>query len=62
MEAVGLEVVERREVIQLESSGYIARDHQPGDHRTWLMARLGKKAAGRELDGRTWDDYPAVTQ
>jgi protein gp37 len=60
MEAVGLEVVERREVIQLESSGYIARDHQPGDQRTWLMARLGKKAAGRELDGRTWDEYPAV--
>jgi protein gp37 len=26
------------------------------------MERLGKKAAGRELDGRTWDEYPqAVT-
>jgi protein gp37 len=23
--------------------------------------RIGKKAAGRELDGRTWDEYPAVT-
>lgn len=22
------------------------------------MARVGKKAAGRELDGRTWDEYP----
>jgi protein gp37 len=22
------------------------------------MARLGKKAAGRELDGRVWDEYP----
>ena len=22
------------------------------------MARVGKKAAGRELDGRTWDQYP----
>lgn len=22
------------------------------------MKRLGKKAAGRELDGRTWDEYP----
>jgi protein gp37 len=22
------------------------------------IARLGKKAAGRELDGRTWDEYP----
>lgn len=23
------------------------------------MYRVGKKAAGRELDGRTWDEYPA---
>lgn len=23
--------------------------------------RVGKKSAGRELDGRTWDEYPAVT-
>jgi protein gp37 len=26
-------------------------------HR-WEMRRLGKKAAGRELDGRTWDEFP----
>ncbi len=26
---------------------------------TWNMARVGKKAAGRLLDGRTWDQYPA---
>jgi protein gp37 len=25
------------------------------------MRRLGKKAAGRELDGRTWDEFPAVS-
>lgn len=24
------------------------------------LGRFGKKAAGRELDGRTWDEYPAV--
>jgi protein gp37 len=24
------------------------------------MYRVGKKNAGRELDGRTWDEYPAV--
>mgnify|MGYP003586963738 CR=1 FL=1 len=24
------------------------------------MARVGKKAAGRMLDGRTWDECPAV--
>ncbi len=26
---------------------------------TWFR-RFGKKAAGRELDGRTWDEYPAA--
>lgn len=25
-----------------------------------LMVRVGKHAAGRLLDGRTWDEYPAV--
>jgi protein gp37 len=25
-----------------------------------VYRRVGKKAAGRELDGRTWDEYPAV--
>ncbi|WP_029899552.1 phage Gp37/Gp68 family protein [Nocardia brasiliensis] len=25
-----------------------------------IMRRVGKKAAGRELDGRTWDEYPGV--
>jgi protein gp37 len=25
------------------------------------MDRIGKHRAGRELDGRTWDEYPAVT-
>jgi protein gp37 len=29
------------------------------EHRCWFMTRLGKKAAGRELDGRTWDEMPA---
>jgi protein gp37 len=24
------------------------------------MRRAGKKAAGRSLDGRTWDEYPRV--
>lgn len=31
-------------------------------HPGWVrVRRSGKKAAGRELDGRTWDQYPAVT-
>lgn len=25
-----------------------------------VVSRVGKKAAGRELDGRTWDEYPAL--
>ncbi|WP_157253146.1 DUF5131 family protein [Nonomuraea typhae] len=58
MEAVGLEVVEGKQVIQLERDGYIAEGHQPADSRTWLMAKVGKKRAGRELDGRTWDQFP----
>ena len=30
----------------------------PPDLRATYMACVGKKAAGRELDGRTWDQYP----
>jgi protein gp37 len=59
MEAAHLGAVERRTVVQLECSGYIAEGHQPTDPRTWLMARVGKKAAGRELDGVVHDGYPA---
>lgn len=58
MDAVQLEVEEKREVVQLETTGHIAQGYQPTDPRTWLMARVGKNAAGRELDGRTWDQYP----
>lgn len=25
---------------------------------TWVMKRVGKRAAGRVLDGRTWDEFP----
>jgi len=37
--------------------GPIRHDHQPceGAH---YMARVGKRAAGRTLDGRRHDDYP----
>lgn len=28
---------------------------------TVTLIRLGKKAAGRDLDGRTWDDLPKLT-
>jgi protein gp37 len=49
-------------------------DQMPDDTWSWLDSainlgqqphsephRVGKKRAGRELDGRTWDEYPAVT-
>lgn len=58
MNAVGLEVIDKRRVVELERSGHVTDGYQPGDPRTWLMARVGKKAAGRELDGRTWDEHP----
>lgn len=39
-----------------------ANPHDPWEkgHPGWrtVMRRVGKKAAGRELDGRTWDEYP----
>lgn len=34
-------------------------DHPPGFAS---MVRVGKKAAGRILDGRTWDEFPAVAR
>jgi protein gp37 len=33
----------------------------PSMEITDVMLRVGKKAAGRELDGRTWDEFPEVT-
>ena len=48
-------------------------DHQTGESKPFgaftgvddsgwaLMHRVGKKVAGRELDGRTWDQFPAVS-
>ena len=34
-------------------------EHGPGPAG---LVRLGKKVAGRELDGRTWDEYPVPRQ
>lgn len=35
---------------------------EPGTHRAAVISRVGKKAAGRLLDGELHDAYPAVTQ
>lgn len=53
---------------------WVPPNHMPPDtFMTWDVAngtsaydrdapwRVGKKAAGRELDGRTWDEYPTAT-
>jgi hypothetical protein len=29
-------------------------------HNTKTVFRVGKKAAGRMLDGQTWDEYPEI--
>lgn len=36
----------------------ISQPHGAEDGTEVLMRRVGKKAAGRELDGRTWDEFP----
>lgn len=37
-----------------------ARDrHEKGSEDATFISRVGKKSAGRELDGRTWDEFPA---
>lgn len=40
----------------LATAGWLGMNHmlQP-----YLVKKVGKHAAGRELDGRTWDEYPA---
>jgi protein gp37 len=50
----------RGDLEQLDTSGRICgdRDGQPNDLRTWLIERVGKKAAGRLLDGREWSEFP----
>jgi len=35
---------------------------QHGHEQSEVMRRYGKKAAGRVLDGRTWDEFPATTE
>lgn len=45
----------------LDRRGHICSpdiDGQPTDPRTWLIERIGKKAAGRLLDGREWNEFP----
>ena len=43
----------------LDGKGTYYADRYRGGVAT--LARVGKKAAGRELDGRTWDQFPEVS-
>jgi protein gp37 len=47
----------RGELDSVSLSGEIVEDRQP-PAGTWLMERVGKKAAGRLLDGREWNEFP----
>lgn len=42
---------------QCVDAGVAFHFKQHGEHNSDLV-RVGKKAAGRELDGRTWDEFP----
>jgi protein gp37 len=58
---IGHDRIERHS-LNGEAPRLIAQVGEPIDefgHRV-LMRRVGKHAAGRELDGRTWDQYPAA--
>ncbi|MCK5640918.1 MAG: DUF5131 family protein, partial [Gammaproteobacteria bacterium] len=40
------------------SNGKTYNPSAPAGLDCWAMAKVGKKAAGRELDGRTWEEMP----
>ncbi|MEM9468306.1 MAG: DUF5131 family protein, partial [Actinomycetota bacterium] len=44
---------------QPDGTRYSGRGHDWSAPGMVSMIRVGKKAAGRELDGRTWDEWPA---
>jgi protein gp37 len=54
----------RRETAAIAMDGYVARDgirqreHPTGADGWSLVHRVGKKAAGRQLDGLQWDEFP----
>lgn len=46
-----------------ELTGEFTRVAEPDGRHLWNgIYRVGKKNAGRELDGRTWDQYPETTR
>jgi protein gp37 len=53
--------LQRNGAIPVRSCGDSVRaDYQPYPwSNPWWMHRIGKKDAGRELDGRTWEEFPS---
>lgn len=49
-----------REYMELEGSEKLISMDIPGaiGYQKARFRRVGKNRAGRELDGRTWDEYP----
>jgi protein gp37 len=54
-----------RRLVCLLADGVIAvegdRVHVPPDETGWWLVRVGKGKAGRELLGRTWNEFPAAS-
>lgn len=50
---------------QLRPASYLERFNQTDLKRGWgpfqIKSKVGKKRAGRLIDGRTWDEFPVVT-
>ncbi|MCL5098509.1 MAG: phage Gp37/Gp68 family protein [Candidatus Omnitrophica bacterium] len=48
------------ELYQVDRNGHVWEgfEGQPIDSRTWLMERVGRKAAGHLLDGEEWRELP----
>lgn len=44
-----------------EDLGYPTNYAGPWGEASQIVARVGKKAAGRELDGQTWDEFPSTS-
>lgn len=50
----------RGDLISMDATGYIWHEFQPNDERTWLFELVGKKKAGRLLDGCEWNEFPNI--
>jgi protein gp37 len=58
-ESLGYPSVDGVPRFRMTDAGHNGQDlDSDGDNDVW-MNRAGKKAAGRQLDGRTWDEVPA---